>query len=157
MTLNNIALKTNTINNESKKANKYLTLDNSQGKGENKNLKTKKGMDVINSVTVLGIINSLNAILDTLEAPSVFFALRYSKDALEKYSEMKNSCENIARQIVKVINPKMKFFLNNRKTIQNINIGRICGLNKTQTMKCKNKKTIFLYLKSKLKIFIEFV
>ena len=72
MTLINIALKTKTINNESKKANKYLKLDNSQGKGENKNLKIKKGMDVINSVKVLGIINSLNAILETLEAPQSF-------------------------------------------------------------------------------------
>ena len=48
----------------------------------------------------------------------------------KKYSEMKNSCENIARQIVKVINPKMKFFLKIERLAKILTLVRFVVLTK---------------------------
>ena len=58
-------IKSKSIIVESRKANKYFTLDNSHGNGANKNLKTKNGDKNTNSEKLVGMMFSWNAIVGT--------------------------------------------------------------------------------------------
>ena len=119
---------------ESKKANKYFMLDNSHGNGANKNLKTRYGDNDTNSEKLVGIIFSWNAIVGTFVAPSVFFASRYSKETLFKYSDVIKSFE---RRIKPNNNTKIKLkmlFLNSINVTQRYIIGSTWGRSAMQNI-----------------------
>ena len=107
-----------------------MRFDNSQGKGANKNLKIRKGVSINNSEIFVGIIFSWKAIVGTFVAPSVFFASRYSKETLVKYSDVIKSLDNKAKPN-KIINIKLRKFLLNAKSYVNKEFTEEIIVNKT--------------------------
>ena len=95
-----------------------------------------------NSEILVGTIFSWNAIVGTFAAPSVFFASKYSKEILFKYSDVIKSFERKTKPSNSTKIKLKTLFWNSMKVIQRYIMGSTWGLraiHKTEKSNNKNE------------------